>query len=104
MLVHEPGAALGIAARPPRTGRDKRVNLPGRCDAEKTKAQQTAKPSDARIRRPIVPAQAGAYSEPDLVAGAGPIHALQEELEVEPELQLANTENPSCSRKRFTGR
>ena len=93
MLVHELGAALRVAARPPRAGRHKSFDPPGRCDAEKTKPQQSAELPDARIPCPVVPTRAGAHSEPDLVASTGAIFALQEKLEIKSELQFANDQD-----------
>ena len=89
MLIEQVCPAPRIAARPPRAGLDQHLDVTRRRDAEKSKTQQPAKLTHARITRAAA-ATRHAHSKPDLIAGGAAIDTLQHELEIEAKLQLAN--------------
>src|SRR5262249_45465872 len=89
MLVDQARPALAIAARTPRDRLDQKLDAAARRHAEQAETQQPAKFAHARIA--LAPAAARrAPGKPDLVARRAAIDPLQDELEVEGELQLAD--------------
>ena len=90
MLLDETGSAAGILARHRRSGTHQHVNLAIRPHSEQAETEPSAK-----VSKPCVvftPLRAGrkASGEPNFVACGSPIDTLQNELEVEGQLELAD--------------
>ena len=92
MLLDNPGASLGIAARAPRNRLNQHLHRPSRRDAEQAHAKQAAELTRARIVLTTSAPPRGANSKPDFVADGRAIHSLQDQFEAKSELQFANDE------------
>jgi hypothetical protein len=69
------------------------MNLACLGDAEHAEAEPAAQIAKARVALAALAAERKTRGEPDLVAGAGAIDALQHEFEVERELQFADDDD-----------
>jgi len=87
---------LRIPARTPRAGRHKDLDVPAGQDAEEAESQQAAQLPHPRIPFSAAAARRDLNGQPDLVAGRGPVDALQHELESEAELQFADHDDRRC--------
>ena len=90
MLLDNPRASLGIAARAPRNRLNQHLHVASGGDAEQAHAKQAAKLPRARIVHTAPAPTRGANGKPDFVADGHAIHGLQDQLEAESELQFAN--------------
>ena len=88
VLVDQARTFLRITSRTPRSGLRKDFDLPRSRDPDQAKPQQPTQLPHPRI--PHVAACRGTDGEPDLIAGGTAIDALQDKLEIERELQLAD--------------
>src|SRR5262249_38872630 len=89
VLADQSGTAIAVATRPPRRGLDQKLDAALRRDTEQTEAEQAAKLAHARIALAATPARK-AHGEPDFVACGYAIDALQHQLEIKAELELAD--------------
>ena len=90
MLLDKARAALGIATRTPRHRLNEDFHLASDRDAEQTEPEQAAELAHTRIMLAASAPPGGLHGEPDLVAGSRAVHGLQDELERDTELQLAD--------------
>lgn len=88
MLLDELRAPLRIAPRAPPAGLDQELDPSRLGHAEQAETKQPTKLAGSRIMLPAAPR--AAHGEPDLIAGGGPIDALQDKLEIEAELELGD--------------
>src|SRR6185436_7786932 len=89
VLIDQPRSAFWIAPRPPWTWLHQHLDTAGGGHAEQAETQKPAQLAHARIAL-AAGARRRAHREPDLVASRGAVDALEHELEVEAELQLAD--------------
>src|SRR6478609_1064320 len=89
VLIDQARSAFWIAPRPPWTGLHQHLDTAGGGHAEQAETQKPAQLAHARIAL-SAGARRRAHREPDLVASRGAVDALEHELEVEAELQLAD--------------
>ena len=90
MLLDDPGAALGIAPWAPGDRVDQDFDLAGRQYAEQAETKEPAQFAHPRIVLTASAAPRGADGEPDLIARGRAIDGLQDQIEGESELQLAD--------------
>jgi hypothetical protein len=90
MLLNEAGSAAGILARHRRSGTHQHVNLAIRPHSEQAKTEPSAKVAKPRVVFTPLRARRKASSEPNFVACGSAIDPLQNELEVEGQLKLAD--------------
>jgi hypothetical protein len=93
MLLDETGSAAGILARHRRNRTDQHVNLAIRAHSEQAETEPSAKISKPRVVFTPFSARRKASGEPNFVACGSAIDALQDELEVEGQLELANNDD-----------
>jgi hypothetical protein len=99
MLLDETGSAAGILARHRRRGAHQHVNLAIRPHSEQIEPQPSAKVAEPRVVFTPLLARRKACGEPNFVARRSAIDTLQNELEVEGQLELADDDD---RRKRRT--
>jgi hypothetical protein len=90
MLLDETGSAPGIPARHRRGGTHQHVNLAVRLHPEQAETEPSAKIAKPCVVFTPLPARGKASGEPNFVACGGAIDSLQNELEVEGQLELAD--------------
>jgi len=90
MLFDKSRAALGVATRMPRHRLDEDFHLAISRHAEQTEAEQATQLAHPWIMLTPSPTSRGAHGKPDLIAGSRAIHSLQDKVEREAELQLAD--------------
>jgi hypothetical protein len=90
MLLDETGSAAGILARHRRNGTHQHLNLAIRPHSEQAETKPSAKVAKPRVVFTPLVARRKASGEPNLVACGSAIDPLQNELEVEGQLELAN--------------
>src|SRR5262249_44638758 len=93
VLLHDARAALAVAPWAPGNRLDKHIHLPSGGYAEKTKTQESAELPDAGVGLPTRAAARCTHGEPHLIAGGRTVHSLEDELQREGELQLADDES-----------
>jgi hypothetical protein len=93
MLRDQPRTLFGIAAGGRRRGLDDHLDVAGVGDGQHAEAEAAAEISIARVAFAPLAARGQFGGEPDLVGGAGAIHRLQDELQVEGKLQFADHYN-----------
>src|SRR5262245_64380906 len=89
MLLDEARPPPRITARTPRPRLDQNIHPAAGGDGEQPEAEEPAQLAHARIVRATAAGRC-AHREPDLVACGGAVDALEHELEVEGELELAH--------------
>ena len=90
MLLDEAGSAAGILARHRRSGTHQHVNVAIRPHPEQAETEPSAKVAKPRVVFTPLRARRKASSEPNFVACGSAIDPLQNELEVEGQLKLAD--------------
>jgi hypothetical protein len=90
MLLDEAGSATVILARHRRSGTHQQVNLAIRAHSEQAETEPSAKVSKPCVVFTPLRARRKASGEPNFVACGGAIDTLQNELEVESQLELAD--------------
>ena len=90
MLLDEAGSAAGILARHRRSGAHQHLNVAIRPHPEHTEPEPSAKVAKPRVVFTLLRARRKASSKPNFVACGSAIDPLQNELEVEGQLKLAD--------------
>jgi hypothetical protein len=90
MLLDETGSAAGILARHRRSGTNQHVNLAIRPYSEQPETKPSAKVAKPRVVFTPLLVRRKSSSEPHFVACGKAINPLQNELEVEGQLKLAD--------------
>jgi len=90
MLLDETGSAAGILARHRRSGTQQHVNFAIRPHSEQPETEPSAKVAKPRVVFTPLLARRKASGEPNFVACGGAIDTLQNELEIEGQLELAD--------------
>ena len=90
MLLDETGSAAGILARHRRSGTQQHVNFAIRPHSEQPETEPSAKVAKPRVVFPPLGARRKSSGEPNFVACGKAINPLQNELEVESQLELAD--------------
>ena len=90
MLLDETGSAAGILARHWRSGTHQHLNLAIRSHSEQPETEPSAKVAKPRVVFTPLLARRKASGEPNFVACGSAIDPLQNELEVEGQLKLAD--------------
>jgi hypothetical protein len=90
MLLDEAGSAAGILARHRRSGTHQHLNLAIRPHSEQAETKSSAKVAEPRVVFTPLVARRKPSSEPNFIACGSAIDPLQNELEVEGQLKLAD--------------
>jgi hypothetical protein len=90
MLLDEMGSAAGILARHRRSRTDQHVNLAIRAHSEQAETEPSAEVPKPRVVFTPFPPRRKASGKPNFIACGSAIDPLQNELEVEGQLKLAN--------------
>jgi hypothetical protein len=90
MLLDETGSAARILARHRRGGTHQHVDLAIRPHSEQAEPEPSAKVAKPRVAFTPLRARRKASGEPNFVACGGAIDSLQDELEIESQLKLAD--------------
>jgi hypothetical protein len=91
MLVDQTHAATLIPPRPPRSRLHEHFDVSGGGDTKQAKAEKPAKLQHAGVAFATTPLKA--HGKPDFIACGCPMHPLQHEVEIEPELKLSDNHN-----------
>jgi hypothetical protein len=90
MLLDETGPAAGILARHRRSGTHQHVNIAIRPHFEQPETEPSAQVAKPRVVLTPLPARRKSSGEPNFIACGNAINPLQNELEVESQLKLAD--------------
>jgi hypothetical protein len=90
VFLDKTGSAAGIPARHRRGGTHQHVNLAIRRHSEQAETEPSAKVAEPCVAFTPFATRRKASGEPNFVACGGPIDTLQNELEVEGQLELAD--------------